>query len=163
MHHNFLIAAVVALALSGCCTARCEPAPEECRQYRRDIQSVLPGFADFGTMSNRRVQLLDKNGKTAGFLLLPPAGERKRQEGFNGFINTAIVVNHENRIAGVVLGENSETPRFLARLRNAGYLARWNGLTAAEAKKQKIDAVTRCTYSSNAIRSEVDVILDMHK
>ena len=158
-----LLAASAALAFAGCCTARCEPAPEECRQYRADIRSALPGFTEFGTMTGRRVQLLGKDGKAIGSLLLAPAGKRRRQEGYNDVINTAVVVDPENRIAGVVLGENKETPRFLARLRKSGYLARWNGLTPAEAAKRKVDAVTRCTYSSKAIGSEVETILDAHK
>ena len=163
MFQKSLPAIGAALMLAGCCSAHCEPAPAECRQYRTDIQAVLPEFADFGTMTGRRVQLLAKDGKPVGALLLAPSGKRRRLEGYNDVINTAVVVNAENRIAGVVLGDNAETPRFLQRLRKAGYLTRWNGRTPAEAAKQKVDAVTRCTYSSKAIKSEVDAILDAHK
>ena len=96
-------------------------------------------------------------------MVLPPAGKRERVEGYNGVVNAAVVVSPDNKILGVVIGENNETPRFLDRLRNAGFLKRWNGKKPSEAAKLKVDAVTRATYSSNAVRSEVDAILKMQK
>ena len=140
-----------------------EPAPAECQQYTEDIQAILPDAAAYGAMTARKVRLLDARNQVIGYLLLPPAGKRKRVEGYNGVVNAAVVVSPENKILGVVLGENGETPRFLERLRNAGFLTRWNGKTPAEASKLKVDAVTRATYSSNAVKSEVGTILKMQK
>ena len=136
-----------------------EAAPAECQQYTDDIQAILPNAAAYGSMAARKVQLLDARNQVIGYLLLPPAGKRRRVEGYNGVINTAVVVSPENKILGVVLGENEETPGFLKRLRNAGFLKRWNGKKPSEAAKLKVDAVTRCTFSSNAVKSEVDAIL----
>lgn len=143
--------------------AAAEPAPSECRQYMDDIQAILPNAAACGAMSERKVQLLDAKNQVIGYLLLPPAGKRERVEGYNGVVNAAVVVSPDNKILGVVIGENNETPRFLDRLRNAGFLKRWNGKKPSEAAKLKVDAVTRATYSSNAVRSEVDTILKMQK
>ena len=135
----------------------------ECRQYTDDIQAILPNAAAYGAMTARKVQLLDAKNQVIGYLLLPPAGKRERVEGYNGVVNAAVVVSPDNKILGVVIGENNETPRFLDRLRNAGFLKRWNGKKPSEAAKLKVDAVTRATYSSNAVRSEVDAILKMQK
>ena len=140
-----------------------ETAPAECRQYTKDIRAILPNTATFGTMTDRKVQLLDGKKQVIGYLLLPPAGERKRTEGYKDVVNAAVVVSTENKILGVVLGKNRETPGFLNRLRNAGFLKRWNGKKPSEAAKLKVDAVTRATYSSNAVKSEVDAILQMQK
>ena len=156
-----------ALAAAGVCffgsLPAAESAPAECQQYSDDIQAILPNAAAYGSMTARKVQLLDAKNQVIGYLLLPPAGKRKRVEGYNGVVNTALVVSPENKILGVVLGENEETPGFLKRLRNAGFLKRWNGKRPSEAAKLKVDAVTRATYSSNAIQSEVDTILQMQK
>lgn len=140
-----------------------EAAPAECRQYTDDIQAILPNAAAYGSMTARKVQLLDAKNQVIGYLLLPPAGKRERVEGYNGVVNAAVVVSPDNKILGVVIGENNETPRFLDRLRNAGFLKRWNGKKPSEAAKLKVDAVTRATYSSNAVKSEVDTILKIQK
>jgi|GEM_PF-3384772 len=140
-----------------------ETSSAECRQYTDDIRAILPNAVTFGTMTDRKVQLLDANKQVVGYLLLPPAGKRERVAGYNGVVNVAVVVSPDNKILGVALGENNETPRFLDRLRNAGFLKRWNGKKTSEAAKLKVDAVTRATYSSNAVKSEVDTILRMQK
>ena len=158
---------MIGLAAAGVCffgsLSAAEAAPAECQQYTGDIQSILPDAVAYGSMTARKIQLLDARNQVIGYLLLPAAGKRQRVEGYNGVVNAAVVVSPENKILGVVLGENGETPRFLERLRNAGFLKRWNGKTPAEASKLKVDAVTRATYSSNAIRSEVGTILKMQK
>ena len=151
--------AVIGLLFGGPLSAA-EPAPAECQQYTDDIQAILSNAAAYGSMTARKVQLLDANNKVIGYLLLPPAGKRQRTEGYNGVVNAAVVVAPDNRILGVVLGENSETPDFLKRLREGGLLKRWNGKTPAEAAKLKVDAVTRATYSSNAVKAEVGAVLN---
>ena len=161
---NFLTAGLTAAGVCFCgLLTAAEAAPAECQQYTDDIQAILPNAAAYGSMTARKVQLLDAKNQVIGYLLLPPAGKRKRVEGYNDVVNVAVVVSSENKILGVVLGENEETPGFLNRLRNAGFLKRWNGKKPFEAAKLKVDAVTRATYSSNAIKSEVDTILRMQK
>ena len=58
-----------------------EAAPAECRQYTDDIQAILPNAAAYGSMTARKVQLLDAKNQVIGYLLLPPAGKREREEG----------------------------------------------------------------------------------
>ena len=154
--------AVLGMLFGGPLSAA-EPAPAECQQYTEDIQSILPQAAAYGSMTARKVQLLDDKNQVIGYLLLPPAGKRERVEGYNGVINAAVVVSPDNKILGVVLGDNSETPGFLKRLRTGGLLKRWNGKTPAEGAKLKVDAVTRATFSSNAVKSEVGAVLDAQK
>ncbi len=126
--------------------------------YCGDIKTALPSFARFGKTADRKVELLDADGQRIGSLWLAPAGKYKRVEGYNGYIDAALVVDLSGRIAGVALGKNSETPRWITRIRKGGMLTRWNGKTPAEAAVMEVDAVTRATYSSNAIKGEVKAI-----
>ena len=151
------------IVLGSSCAAVQPQASAECAQYSEDIKTILPAFSGFGSMNGRCVQLLNSEKAVIGSLLLAPAGKRERVEGYNDVINTAVVVTPDNKIIGVVLGENSETPRFLQRLKKAGFLYKWNNRTPAEAADLKVDAVTRCTYSSNAVKAEVSEILRSHK
>ena len=157
---SFLCVSGLALCVSA---VGAEPAPAECQQYADDIQEILPKAAAFGAMTARKVQLLDDKNQVIGYLLLAPAVKRKRVEGYNGVINVAVVVSTDNKILGVVIGDNSETASFLKRLRTGGLLKRWNGKTPAEGAKLKVDAVTRATYSSNAVKAEVEAVLDAQK
>ncbi|MCI5779691.1 MAG: FMN-binding protein [Lentisphaeria bacterium] len=125
-----------------------------------DIKTALPRFASFGKRSARRVDLLDGDGNVIGRLFLAPAGKYPRTEGFNGYVDTAVVLTPDDRIAGVAVGKNEETPRWLKRVRGAGFLTRWNGRSVGEAAELQVDAVTGATYSSTAIKDEVRTILN---
>ena len=125
-----------------------------------DIKTALPRFASFGKKTGRNVDLLDDRGAKIGGLYLAPAGKYPRTEGFNGYIDVAVILTPDGKVAGVAVGRNGETPRWLERVRKAGFLTRWNGYTVSEAAKLEVDAVTRATYSSTAIRDEVRAILD---
>ena len=61
------------------------------------------------------------------------------------------------------LGLDAGEGTMLKRLRTGGLLKRWNGKTPAEGAKLKVDAVTRATYSSNAVKAEVEAVLDAQK
>ena len=51
--------------------------------------------------------------------------------------------------------ENNETPKFLQRVIDAGFLESWNGLTVEEALNKEVDAVSGATYSSNGIKNSL--------
>ena len=56
----------------------------------------------------------------------------------------------KGRVADIVLGENSETPRFIKRV--YGIIApNWIGLKLKDAAKAEVDGVTGATYSSSAL------------
>ena len=54
-------------------------------------------------------------------------------------------------VAGVLIGKNAETRRYLNRIRRAKFLERWNGLSMEELPGKEIDAVTGATLSCDAI------------
>ena len=126
-----------------------------------DIKTALPRFASFGEKTGRKVELLSSDGDRIGLLYLAPAGKYARTEGFNGYVDVAVILSPDGKVAGVAVGKNGETPRWLERVRKAGFLTRWNGHTVGEAAKLQVDAVTRATYSSTAIRDEVKAILNL--
>ena len=56
----------------------------------------------------------------------------------------------KGRVADIVLGENSETPRFIKRVYGI-ITPNWIGLRLKDAAKAEVDAVTGATLSSNAL------------
>ena len=74
--------------------------------------------------------------------------------GFNGDIPLEINMV-DGKIADISILDNKETPRFLDRVKNAGLVEKFYGLTPSEAINLDIDAVSGATYSSNAIIKSV--------
>ena len=70
-------------------------------------------------------------------------------------IEIALVLTPERRITRVLIGKNSETPRWLEKVKNSGFFTRWQNMTLAEAAAKKADAVTGATYTSTAIADGV--------
>ena len=64
------------------------------------------------------------------------------------------------KIIEVRVLNNQETPGFLNRVINAGFLNSWNGLTAEEALNKEVDAVSGATFSSNGIKNSLKARLE---
>jgi NosR/NirI family transcriptional regulator, nitrous oxide reductase regulator len=71
--------------------------------------------------------------------------------GFAGPTPLLIAVNNDGTIKDVTLLANDETPNFVAKVRNAGLFAAWNGMKFKDAANKEVDAVTGATYTSTAV------------
>jgi uncharacterized protein with FMN-binding domain len=72
-------------------------------------------------------------------------------------------MDKDGKIIEVRVLANDETPNFLNRVINAGFLNSWNGLTAKEALNKEVDAVSGATYSSNGIQKSLKARLQAVK
>lgn len=79
--------------------------------------------------------------------------------GYGGHVPVEIVMVN-GRIDTIVPLENNETPRFFERVTSKNLFARLKGLTADEALRVKVDAVTGATYSSQALIDNVRIGLE---
>lgn len=75
--------------------------------------------------------------------------------GYSGPVPVIIRISPEGTVDSVTPLENAETPGFFNRLRQAGLLDHWNGMTPSEALAAQADAVTGATYSSTALIANV--------
>ena len=69
--------------------------------------------------------------------------------GYRGQVPIQVYVV-KGRVADIVLGENSETPRFIKRVYGI-ITPNWIGLRLKDAAKAEVDAVTGATLSSNGL------------
>ena len=60
-----------------------------------------------------------------------------------------------NRVIGVELLPNDETPRYVQMVVDSGLTKRWNGLKVSEIETTDVDAVTGATYTSRAVKKNV--------
>lgn len=137
-------------------------AKEPWAYFKREVKILMPSVAKFQSTSKGVCTLLDAKGQKTGTLLLELIPDEKRKMGYAGTIEVAVLLDRSGKIAGVLVGKNQETPGFLRRVRNKGFLASWNGKTLKDAAKTKVDAVTGATYSSNAIKTGVQQLLKDH-
>ena len=119
-----------------------------------ELQEAFPK-ADYVELTETAAYAVkDKAGKVIGTVLLssPYSDDIK---GFNGPTPLQIAMDKQGRIIEVRVLDNDETPNFLNRVINAGFLESWNGLTANEALNKEVDAVSGATYSSNGIQKSL--------
>lgn len=82
-------------------------------------------------------------------------------EGYNGPVPLKIYIK-KNMIEKIELLKNQETPKYLVKVKNA-LLNAWDGLTVKEAMSKKVDGVTGATFTSEAIKENVQKGLDYYQ
>jgi electron transport complex protein RnfG len=85
----------------------------------------------------------------------------KDVEGYNGPVPLKIYIK-KNKIQKIELLKNQETPKYLVKVKSA-LLNAWDGLTVKEAKAKTVDAVTGATFTSVAIKENVQRGLDYYQ
>ena len=91
---------------------------------------------------------------TPGGEIVTSAPFAKHVEGFAGPTPVFIHLTPEGKVAAIAVGENAESPDFLARAVQ-GTLPHWRGLTPAEGAALQVDAVSGATYSSTSLITHV--------
>lgn len=99
----------------------------------------------------------DDKGEQLGFL----AWSQRFSDDFHGYAGqTPVIIFMDDKyvITGVELLPNSETGRFVARLKNSGLLNSWNGKHILD-DLDSPQAVSGATYTSNSVIGNVDASL----
>lgn len=151
---SMIIPAVAVLLFSTAGSAP-ETAGDDSDSYRTGLVKLFPGYEKAEKSGPFTYRLLDAAGKELGRLHLEDPEAHPRKRGYAGTIEVGVVTSPDEKIAGVVVGKNKETPSYLKRLDRQQFFQRWNGLKLSDAAKKEVDTVTRATYSSEAIISGV--------
>lgn len=119
-----------------------------------ELQTAFPKAAYVELTETATYAVKNDKGKVIGTVMLssPYSDDIK---GFNGPTPLQIALDEKGKIIEVRVLNNDETPSFLNRVINAGFLNSWNGLTAKEALDKEVDAVSGATYSSNGIQKSL--------
>ena len=125
-----------------------------------ELQAAFPKAAYVELTAEATYAVKNDKGKVIGTVLLssPYSDEIK---GFNGPTPLQFALDNDGKIIEVRVLNNNETPNFLKRVVDAGYLNSWNGLTVKEALDKEVDAVSGATYSSNGIQRSLKARLQV--
>ena len=119
-----------------------------------EIQDLFPEAQQVQFLDTSYFAVKNAENETIGSVLLSsPYSDGIK--GYAGKTPLLIALDSEGKIMQVKLLANQETPGFLKRVNNAGYLESWNGLTVDEALQKKVDAVSGATYSSKGIQNSL--------
>ena len=68
----------------------------------------------------------------------------------------------KNKVVKVEALKNQETPKYMAKVKKQ-LLNKWDNMKGADAQKQKVDAVTGATFTSDAVIQNVQLALEYYK
>ncbi len=114
-----------------------------------EAQMLFAGATTLEYLSADEALVRDSNNRRTGRLLhTQPLA--KHITGYGSFLPIVIAIDAEDKITGLLLQKNDETPGFVKRLEKLGFFASWNGRSASEAVNLPVDAVSRATMTSRA-------------
>ncbi len=114
-----------------------------------EAQKLLAGTATLEYLSVDEAVVRDGSNRKIGRLLhTQPLA--KHITGYGSYLPIVIGIDAEDKITGLLLQKNDETPGFVKRLEKLGFFASWNGQPASEAVNLPVDAVSRATMTSKA-------------
>ena len=80
-------------------------------------------------------------------------------KGYNGETPLMIALDKNKKVISVELLTNTETPKFVQRVKEGGLFKAWNGLSPKAACKKKVDVVAGATYTSNGVIQSLQAAL----
>ncbi len=81
-----------------------------------------------------------------------------------GYVSTTPVKVYikKNKVVKVEALKNQETPKYMAKVKK-NLMTKWDGQKVADAQKMDVDGVTGATFTSDAIKTNVQLALDYYK
>jgi NosR/NirI family transcriptional regulator, nitrous oxide reductase regulator len=132
-----------------------EQISDECGITMDDIKKINPDAASFEIEnSNCFFSVTNGSGERIGKVIALKNDETD-PAGYGGRLRIIAGIDNDNRINGIEIGQNTETPGFIEMIRNAGFFNNWNGLSPQDAINKKVDTITGATMSTSAVISMV--------
>lgn len=121
-------------------------------------RQIYPDSWRLEALSESKFAAYGEDGHLLGNLLYSsPAADAV--SGFGGRVPLLIAVNSQGIIIDLVMLPNGETPDYVERVQNNGFLKLWNGMELAMAADKEIDAVSGATLTSNAVKNTLKATL----
>lgn len=119
-----------------------------------EIQEVFPDAQHLQFLDTSYYAVKNADKVTIGAVLLSSPYSDKIK-GYAGRTPLLIALGNDGKIVKIKMLDNQETPGFLSRVIESGFLDSWNGLTVDEAMEKDVDAVSGATFSSNSIQGSL--------
>ncbi|MFP4497392.1 MAG: 4Fe-4S binding protein [Vulcanimicrobiota bacterium] len=118
------------------------------------VKILFPGAERINPNSGPWLQVFDSSNNLLG-AVISSQPESNQITGYGGSVPILIGINPQQKITGLVMLENYETPAFAEKVRNSNFLAGWNGIKWQDAIQKDVNTVTGATMTSSAIRDSL--------
>lgn len=128
---------------------------DDCGLKKEYAQKLFPGIAEFKKINDKCCyEVYDGEKNTLGKILYMKPDE-SIPNGYGGKVRIVVGITNDNKVMGVDMGENHETPGFTDMVRSKGFFSQWTGLPLTDAMQKKVDTVTGATMSTSCIKCMV--------
>lgn len=126
-----------------------------------DARRFFPEAAKIVVLAADEAEVYDGNGGKIGTLVntMPMT---KHIIGYGSYLPILIGLDLDQRVAGIFLQENGETPGFIKRLEKQQFFNTWDKLPATEVVGREFDAVSRATLTTRAVIDSLKLRLSRH-
>lgn len=128
---------------------------DDCGLKKEYAQKLFPGIAEFKKINDKCCYEIYNSEKNALGKVLYMRPDESIPNGYGGKFRIVVGITNDNKVLGVEMGENHETPGFTDMVRSKGFFSQWTGLPLTEAMQKKVDTVTGATMSTSCIKCMV--------
>ncbi|NCB39111.1 MAG: 4Fe-4S binding protein [Erysipelotrichia bacterium] len=126
-----------------------------------DAQKLFKGASSLKQLTEDEAIVFDASGYEIGRLVHTQPVARQIT-GYGSWLPILIGIDKDQKITGITLQPNQETPGFVKRLEGLSFFNSWDGHLASEAVSLDVDAVSRATMTSRATIESVKLRLAKH-
>lgn len=139
------------LFMTGAAAFAAEPQTTHKLALPDSLQQVELGIygSTFTVKDASSWKVTSKAGKALGILVSTEELGKKIQ-GFSGPTPVFVLIDPQNIVKKIAVGENYETPEYLEMAAD-GLFPKWYGLDVKKASSARVDAVSGASFSSNAL------------
>ncbi|MEG1499086.1 MAG: 4Fe-4S binding protein [Bacteroidales bacterium] len=121
-----------------------------------ELQKVYPTGVKMILSDTLLCQVLDAKSKVVGTAIYT-GYVASTVKGFGGATPLYLLLNDKKQIAQIYMVENAETKEYLENIQRHRFLENWYGKTPKQALSLNIDAVSGCTFSSTALKKNIEM------
>lgn len=114
-----------------------------------EVAAMFPTAKSVKKESKRTV-VMDAKKNVLGYAVYSYP-KSKGIKGYGGETPLMVALSPRERVVGVVLLDNNETPAYMKKVAQSGLLKSWDGMKLRRARRNQPDAVSGATLSSNSI------------
>lgn len=119
-----------------------------------NLKQINPSIENIEKEADEVYLIADKNNDIVGKAIIANRTTGKII-GYSGPTPTAIIVNNDDKIEGIGLLPNDETPSYVEHVTETGFFKKWNGMQTKDAANLDMDGVSGATYTSEAVSQTV--------
>lgn len=137
-----------------------EPQKEQINIPTGLISKYFSGYTELIRESEVLYIVNDRDGELGRLIVTTPLADNII--GFGGNVPVVLFAKPDNRIVGLELLDNYESPDFIEQIAATGFFDSWNGKSLQEAAVLDVDGVSGASMTTDAVKAGIKKALVYH-